>query len=629
MAEGNIQRRLAAIMAADVVGYSRLMDADEAGTYVALREALSGVIDPAISEHGGRIVKHMGDGFLAEFPTVLDAMECALGIQHGIGRLGEGTPAEQRLQFRIGINLGDIIVDETGDIFGDGVNVAARLESIASPGGICISGPVYETVRKKINVALEDLGEQVVKNISTKVRAYELRVDDGDGDSLSRSGRVKKNRAPAVIAAAVVGGLAVIGGAVWWQYMAPAVQPETVTGTTLSFPVKPSIAVLPFTNLSSEKEQEYFSDGVTEDIITDLTKVSGLFVVGRNSSFKFRGKSHDLRTVARDLGVRHVLEGSVRRAGEQLRITVQLVDATTGNHIWAERYNRVTKDIFAIQDEIAAKVAAELAVTLKADEQERLYRRYTDNLEAYDAYLRARRLSRPTRDANQRAKRKRIAERIIKLDPDFAAGYALLSYNLAQEVRLGQSASPEADIERALTFAQKAVATDDTFGPSYGALGNAYLMKHENDKAVAAGREAVRLLPSAADAYRVLGYFLHWAGRGDEAIDALKTAAHLDPKWSTGWLGYAYVTAGRYDDAISTLNQGYELKARRGTNSLSFLAAAYIATGQDEKARAVMNVFLGKHPKTTLSNYRSPRLYKRREDRERYLGLLRKAGMPE
>jgi adenylate cyclase len=338
--------------------------------------------------------------------------------------------------------------------------------------------------------------------------------------------------------------------------------------------------------------------------------------------------------VARDLGVRHVLEGSVRRAADQLRITVQLVDATTGGHIWAERYDRGARDVFAIQDEIAAKVASELAVTLKADEQERLFRRHTNNLEAYETFLRARRLG--GGGANRMAKRMRLYERVIELDPDFAGGYASLSNILRLSVLRGYSASPEEDTKRALSLAQKAIATDDTYAGSYMALARTYRDKHEQDKAVAAAQEAVRLQPSYANGYAFLGLHLHSAGRAEEAIDALKTAARLNPNpagfrslRNLRFLGMAYFTAERYEEAIAALNRNYANSLRRGSNSPGYLAAAYAATGQDEKARAVMKAFLDKKPGLTISNWRSPQFYKRKKDRDRILDLVRKAGMPE
>ncbi len=389
--------------------------------------------------------------------------------------------------------------------------------------------------------------------------------------------------------------------------------------------------------MSADPEQEYFSDGISEDIITDLSKISGLFVIARNSSFKYRDKTVDVREVARDLGVGHVLEGSIRRAGGRIRITAQLIDGSNGNHIWAERYDRDLKDVFAIQDEIAAKVVAELSVTLQAHEQERLYRRHTHNLEAYDTYLRAWHLRGPIPDVNQRAEKKRLMERVIELDPEFAGGYALLSFNYVVELRQGWSATPEADIEHALELGKKAVDTDDTFGPAHTALGFAYLENHEHDKAVAAAQEAIRIQPGDADGYAVLGHFLHWAGRGEEGIDCVKTAMRLNPRPTPrelhryeAYLVMTNFTAGRYADAIAAfLGQTYRHNWRGGTNTVSFAAAAYIATGQEEKARAAMNAFRDDHPEYTLSNYKHPRLYQRKEDLDRYLDLLRKAGMPE
>jgi adenylate cyclase len=596
MAEERVQRRLAAILAADVVGYSRLMRDDEEGTLAVLTAHRAALIEPCIAEHRGRVVKTTGDGLLAEFASVVDAVRCAIAFQDGMAARNADTPGDRRITFRIGVNLGDVIVQDD-DVFGDGVNVAARLEGLAEPGSIWVSGSVHEQVVHRIDAGFDDLGPQRVKNIADPVRVF----------------RIRRNDVAAVAAAGP----------------APAGAPPPL-------PDKPSIAVLPFDNMSADPEQAYFSDGISEDIITDLSKISGLFVIARNSSFQYRGKSVDVRDVARDLGVGHVLEGSIRRAGGRIRITAQLVDAANGNHIWAERYDRELQDVFAVQDEIAAKVVAELAVTLQAHEQERLYRRHTNNLEAYDTYLRAWRLRNPTRDADRLAERRKLLERVIELDPDFAGGYALLSFNLTQELRQDLSASPEEDIERALALAQKAVATDDTFGVSYAALGSAYLMNHEHDKAVDAAREAIRVQPSDADGYLVLGFYLHWAGQGEDAIDAVKTAMRLDPMPTksashrhASYLGMAYFTAGRYADAIAAFIENAELRVRRGTNSTCILAAAYIATGQEEKARAAVKGFLEENPGYTLSNYKHPRIYKRKEDLERYLDLLRKAGMPE
>jgi len=634
MAEERVQRRLAAILAADVVGYSRLMGEDEAGTRARFNAHLNELIEPAIARERGRIVKTTGDGLLVEFASVVDAVQCAVEIQRSMAEHNAGEPDDQRMEFRIGVNLGDVII-EGNDIHGDGVNVSARLEEIADPGGIFISGTAFDQIRKNVDVGYEFLGEQEVKNIADPVRVYRVLTEPEAAGKII--GVAKKSPAsrkwPAIAATVAV----ILAAAVtWWQPWVPNVEPASIDKMAFKLPDRPSIAVLPFTNISGDKEQEYFSDGITEDIITDLSKVSGLFVVARNSTFTYKGKAVEVRQIAEDLGVRYVLEGSVRRSGDRVRINVQLIDAVKGSHVWAERYDREPKDIFAIQDEIAGNVVAELAVTLKAHEQERIYRRHTNNLEAYETYLRAWRLRGPVRDANLRAKRKKLLERVIELDPDFAGGYALLSFIYGIEVRQGQSTSREADIERTLALAIKAVAIDDTFGPSYTALGFAHLMKHQHDKAIAAAREAIRIQPSDANGYAVLAYFLHWAGQGGEAINAVKTAMRLNPKPTeresfkhTSYLGFASFTAGRYEDTIAAFNYHYALRVRRGSNTLSFLAAAYIATGQDENARVAMKAFLDKNPGYTLSNYQHPRLYKRTEDLDRYLNLLRRAGMQE
>ena len=391
MSEERVQRKLTTILAADVEGYSRLMSVNEEATLKTLN-IYRKIIDELISRHGGRIFGAAGDSVVAEFGSTVEAVRCAIVIQEELRVRNAELAEDRRMRFRIGVNVGDVMVEGV-NLFGDGVNVAARLEGLAEAGGISVSEDAYRQVEGKTDLGFQDIGEHQVKNKLSvgfaDIGAQELKnipdpvpVFRVVAGPVSVAGVTETPAAarrwgmPALLAVVVV--IVAAGGFAWWQ-------PTKVDRIAGPSPYKPSIAVLPFVNMSDDKRQKYFSDGISEDIITDLSKVSGLVVIAWNSSFKYEGKSEDVRDMARDLGVRHVLKGSVRRAGEQLRITVQLVDATTGNHIWAERYNRGAKDIFAIQDEIATKVAAELAVTLKADEQERLYRRYTNNLEAYDA----------------------------------------------------------------------------------------------------------------------------------------------------------------------------------------------------------------------------------------------------
>ncbi len=627
MAEERVKRKLTTILAADVEGYSRLMSADEEATLKTLKTYRE-IIDSLIVKHDGRLVGTAGDALLVEFGSAVEAVRCAMSIQEDLAVRNAELAEDRRMRFRIGINVGDVMV-EGDDLFGDGVNVAARLEGIAEAGGICISGSTFDQVKNKLSIGFEDIGAQEVKNIAEPVPAFRVVSGQVSVAAGVTPTVAKRWRVPAIAATVVV--IIVAGGLAWWQPWIPDVEPASIGKMAFALPDKPSIAVLPFTNMSGDKEQEYFADGLTEDIITDLSKVSGLFVIARNSTFTYKGKAVKVRQVAEDLGVRYVLEGSVRRSDDRVRINVQLIDAVKGNHVWAERYDREIKDVFAVQSDVTRRVVSELAVTLKADEQERLYRRHTDNLEAYETFLRARLLRSATKENDLRAKR--LFERVVELDPNFAGGYAGLSYIYARAVRLGFSKSRKKDIERAYEFAQRAVAIDEKFGWSLSALGGAYLAKREFDKAVATMQEAVRIQPSDADAYTFLGLFLHWAGSGDEAIGALKTALRLNPKPRTRrpyiFLGLAYFTAGRYKDSITLLERYYPYFSRRGHVALGFLAAAHAGAGNVERAREVVKAYLKKKPRLTISKYPLLRNYKRKQDKERFTNLLRKAGMPE
>jgi TolB-like protein/class 3 adenylate cyclase len=360
-----MERRLAAILAADVVGYSRLIRKDETGTLAALKDILEQLIEPKVAERNGRIVKLMGDGLLAEFPSAVEAVQCAVEIQHWVGTR---TAEERRVVYRIGINIGDIVV-EGDDIYGDGVNVAARLEGLAEPGGICVARNVFDQVKDKLDFGFEDLGEQSVKNIDEPVAVYRV-LFDGQSPGM-RPKPTHRGLTPVqlVVAAVVVVLIAASGASVIWQPWAPDVEPASMERMAFPLPDKPSIAVLPFTNMSDNPGQEYFADGMTEDLITDLSKVSGLFVIARNSSFGYKGKSPKVRQVAEDLGVRYVLEGSVRRVGDEVRINAQLIDATTGGHLWAERYDGSLADIFALQDKVLREIVGALALNLTENEE--------------------------------------------------------------------------------------------------------------------------------------------------------------------------------------------------------------------------------------------------------------------
>jgi TolB-like protein/class 3 adenylate cyclase len=632
----DLTRRLSAILSADVEGYSLLMRDDEEATVHTLttyRNAMTHIIN----QYRGRVVDSPGDNVLAEFTSVVDAVNCGVEIQRELSERNAELSENRQMRFRIGINLGDVL-EEGERIYGDGVNIAARMESLAQAGGICISGTVYDAIESKIGLGYEFLGEQEVKNIDKPVRAY--RVLSYPGAAAHRVVRakraVRKTRRNMALAIVVVL-LIFVAVAIWHFYAhhSPAKKEVvSVEKTAVPLPEKPSIVVLPFANMNEEPEQEFFSDGITEDIITDLSKVSGLFVIASNSSFSYKGKQVKIQDVAKDLGVRYVLEGSVRRSGSRVRITAQLIDAEAGDHLWAERYDREIKDIFSIQDQVTQKVVSELAVTLKASEAERLYRKHTENIEAYELYLRTIRECWPPKKKCY-SEAIKSCKRIIELDPKFGGGYQLLSYLLSAGVRFGLSTSPSEDVEKSLEFGQQAVSVDDAFAPSYFSLASAYLMKRQHEDALAAASQGVRIEPGGYDSNMYLGFYLHWLGRGEEAVKALKKAQQFNPKylndrvpWILDFMGMACFTAGRYEESIEAWKQVLDrfgpLELREG-----FLSAAYSELGREDEAKAMARQLLKRHPKFSVSSWKYARTYKNPEDTERLLNALRKAGLPE
>ncbi len=584
--EGELQRRLAAILAADVVGYSRLMGDDEEGTLARLKAHRDEVIDPTIGKHNGRVVKLMGDGTLAEFASVVDAVRCAIDIQEAMGERNADVPEDRCIQLRIGINIGDIII-EGDDIYGDGVNIAARLEGLAEPGGVCLSGDAYRQVRGKIEAQFEDLGKREVKNLAEPLRVY----------------RVATERLPSAATS-------------------PATKP-------LPLPDKPSIAVLPFTNMSGDPEQEYFSDGITEDIITDLSKISGLFVVARNAVFLYKGKAVSPVDVSRDLGVSYVVEGSVRKAGNRMRISAQLIDPPTGYRIWAERYDRDVTDIFALQDEITEKIVGALEVKLTKGEQEQVASRYTDNLEAYDYFLRGRAYqTRSTKERNTQARE--MFEKAIALDPSFAGAYAQLSYSHYRDWRYQWSDDPRA-LDRALQAAQKAVNLDDSLPLAHSFLGWAHLWKKQHEEAIAEAKRAIELDPNFAEGYARLGEILNYAGRPDEGVNLLKQAMHLDPHFPAIYLfflGYGHYGMGQYEEAIAALKRSLTQNPDHFSPH-RILAVIFSELGREEEAQAEVAEMLRISPNATLRGQKERMPFKDESTLERYMEGLRKAGLPE
>jgi adenylate cyclase len=539
-----IERKLAAILAADVAGYSRLMGADEEGTLARLKACRRELIDPEIAEHRGRVVKTTGDGILIEFPSVVDAVRCAMDVQRGMAERNADVTDEQRIEFRVGINLGDIMIDAE-DIHGDGVNIAARLESIAEPGGICISDSSYQQVRDKLTIHFEDMGVQQLKNIARPVRVYRVPI-----------------------------GLS-----------APRERPA------LALPDKPSIAVLPFQNMSGDPEQEYFADGMVEDIITELSRIRWLFVIARNSTFTYKGQAVAVKQVARELGVRYVLEGSVRKGGNRVRVTAQMIDATSGAHIWAERYDRDLSDIFAVQDEVTASVAGVIEPALAAAEQERVLRKPPERLDAWEAYQRGLwhfHKYRPEENKTALA----FFSRAIALDPNFAPGH--YGYALALQWDIWHfSSRPFLEVQgTARDEAQIAVSLDDKDAMAHAVLAHMMMWGGEWEAAIAEARTAVALNPNSAFVISMLGCVLGFGGYREEALERLQQAMRASPHdpliwlWSI-WRAVLQFFSRDFVAALQTLRQVVRLRPSYAP-PYEYVAASLAYLGQLDEAREAL-----------------------------------------
>jgi adenylate cyclase len=613
-----VERKLAAILSADVKGYSRLMGEDEVATVRTLT-AYRGLVATLIQQHRGRVVDSPGDNVLAEFASVVDAVECAVEVQQELKSRNAQLPLPRRMEFRIGINLGDVIV-EGERIYGDGVNIAARVEGLAEAGGLAIAGTVYDQVKGKLALGYEPLGEHAVKNIREPVRVYRVLLEPRPA-AVAPAGKTGVRRRPSrrVIPLLPLGLLLVAGGvAVWRLSLRPA-------SPTLDLPEKPSIAVLAFVNMSGDPGQEYFSDGITEDLITGLSKLSGLFVIARNSTFAYKGRAVDPAQVSRELGVRYVLEGSVRRAGNQVRITAQLIDATTGYHLWAERYDRELKDVFALQDEVTEEIVGALAVTLTDLERGRLRRAPTANLEAYDDVLRGMEYyRRTTREANAEAQR--MFMRALDLDPEYAEAYVALGWAHLQAWTLLWSQDPQT-LQRAFELAQQAIARDDSLAPAHRLSSQVYLWQKQHERAIAEAERAVALAPNDADGYETLAEVLGWSGRAQEALGFIEKAMRLNPQhpffylWT---LGHAYYQAGRTQEAIDTLKELLERNANF-VPAHAFLAVLYGELGLEREARAEAAKASALSPRASLESLRLRLPYRDERDLDRFLAGMRKA----
>jgi adenylate cyclase len=579
-----MERRLAAIFTADVAGYSRLVGADEEGTIDRLSAHRRELIEPKIAEHQGRLVKTTGDGVLAEFASPVKAVRCAIDVQHGMAARNADIPEGSRIEFRIGINLGDVVVDDD-DIYGDGVNIAARLENLAEPGSVFISRAVRDFVTDTAELVLEDLGERELKNIAKPVQVFRI-------------------AAPAQAVAAS-------------QAPAPAV------------PQKPSIAVLPFTNMSGDAEQEYFSDGMTEDLITDLSKISALFVIARNSSFAYKGRLVKVQDIGRDLGVRFVLEGSIRKSGNRVRITAQLIDAESGGHLWAERFDRDLTDIFATQDEVVEKIVRALAVTLTQGEEKRLGRRGTANVAAYEAVLRARELlGGATRETVAQARA--MYQRAIELDASYAVPHAGLAATAVSNYVSDWADDPGAELDQAERWARRALKLDESEPFAHMALGHVLLWRRDHDGALAEFRSMIALDPNFAQGHSATGLALMYAGRAAEALEAFALSKRLDPHYPSivlHYLAQANFSLGNYGTAAKQLLE--RIARTPGTDSSRMmLAACYGHLGRVEEARAAWAELLKVNPDFSLEQRERVLPYKDPRDFARIADALAKAGLP-
>ena len=584
--QDRIERRLAAVLVADVAGYSRLMGADEAGTALALRQHRA-AIDPIVASHGGRIVKSTGDGVLVEFPSIVAAVECAVAVQKLMAGRNTDMPEDRQMLLRIGINLGDVLI-EGDDILGDGVNVAARLESVAEPGGICISEAAYQQVRDRLGVNFEDAGEQQLKNIARPVRIYRARLNG-------------------------------------------AAQPKPA----LPLPDKPSIAVLPFQNMSGDPDQDYFADGMVEDLITALSRFRELFVIARNSSFTYRGRTVDVKQVGRELGVRYVLEGSVRRAGQRVRVNAQLIDAETGGHLWADRLDREVTDLFALQDALTIELAGVLGVELIEAESRRLKLKL--NPQAFDLEMQARAIWNRGWSRENFNAANRLYEQALALDPNSVAAMTSLATGLAISVVSLWTEAREADLRRAETLATRAVALDSHDASCHYAIGFVRRMQSRFDEAIGELEAAIQLNPNMHLAYNTLGITKVLAGHAEEALSHFADAIRLSPRDPLLFVGYFGVGWTRFllghdDQAIEVLRKSTALNPGYPPANL-FLTAAYAMQGRVEEARAALAVYLRSNPAVNTiallrANAQSTHpIYLTQRDRL-YEGM-RRAGMPE
>jgi TolB-like protein/tetratricopeptide (TPR) repeat protein len=577
----HIERRLTAILAADVAGYSRLVEADEEGSLVQWKAHWETVIEPAIKEHRGRIARVIGDSILAEFGSVVDAVRCAVEVQRGMAKRNVDVPPDQRIEFRIGVNFGELII-EAGDFWGDGINIAARLEALADPGGVCISGRVQEDTQGKVEIAFEDMGVHHLKNIARPVRVYRVRFDG-----------------------------------------------VTKSTPALVLPSKPSIVVLPFQNMSGNVSEDYFADGIVEEITTALSHFRWLFVIARNSSFTYKGRIVDVKQVGRDLGVRYALEGSVRKAADRVRVSAQLVDAITGHHVWAQRYDRELAGIFMVQDEITERVVAAVEPQLYAAEGIRARRKPPESMDAWECVVRALGCIN-SRSQNDYAMALEFLERAIELDRSYAQAYALFAYVMGLEVLYGWK-SREITLTHALEAAQKAVVLDGDDAWAHFALGFLYGMMHRAEEAIVEHETALDLNPNFALAYTYLAVVLAYLGRSEEALLKVDLSERLSPRGlfqgvNAVCRALAHFSAGQYRDALSWARKSI-LDSPGIVTGYRILVVSCALAGELDEARSALEIVKRLQPDLSLRWIEESILFTREKARQDIIEGFRLAGL--
>jgi adenylate cyclase len=640
MTPDQVKRKLAAILSADVQGYSRLMEEDEEGT-IRILKAYMEVINGFIQQHRGRVVATGGDSVLAEFSSVVDAVRCAVGIQEELKERNKNIAENQRMEFRIGVNLGDV-VEEGDTVLGDGVNIAARVQSLAEAGGICITGTAYDQIKNKLAFGYEYVGEQAVKNIKEPVKVYRVLMEPGVKvpetipSPVPEEKKAKGIRLSRIVLAIIA--LVLIAGAAafYLSVLRPsASKTEVASIKKMAFPLpdKPSIAVLPFVNMSGDPKQEFFSDGITEDIITALSKIPKVFVIARNSTFTYKGKAVKVKQVSEELGVRYVLEGSVQKSGDRVRITAQLIDALSGHHLWSERYDRDLEDLFALQDEVTMKILISMQVKLTEGEQlssDEKHFKGKQGLEIYLKVVEARYYHQMFSIEGNNMSR-RISEEIVARWPENPSGYLFLGLAHLMDLTFGSSKSPRESLEKATELAQKTIAMDDSNSIAHSLLSAIYSLRREYDKGIAEGERAVALAPNGADALMQYAQSLLWADQQKESIPIFQKAIRLNPIGSSPtftFLAIAYYRGGQFEEAISANRQAL-LRSPNNLHARLGLVASYIAMGREKEARAETAEVFRINPKFVLENYSKgiSGFFKDKSVLDRYIDRLRKAGL--